>query len=99
MSGTQALRRLIEVAERDSGQSEIIRCFLLSLYNGNGFPLVPFRLRNLDRNLIEDVLEVLRMDLTDHQAEIHNVIPDSAHLWFEWREWYEITNAGSPRFN
>ena len=88
MSGSLALQRLIQVAERDTGQSEIIRSFLLSLYNGNAFSLVPYRLRNLDRGLFEDVLEVLRMDITDPQAEIHLVIPGTAHLWLEWREWY-----------
>lgn len=88
MSETLALQRLIQVAERDTGQSEIIRCFLLSLYNGDAYSLVPYRFRNLDRDLFVDVLEVLRKDITVHQTEIHKVIPGTAHLWLEWREWY-----------
>lgn len=92
MSGTEALQRLIEVAQRDTGQSEILRLLLLSLYNGDGFPLAPYRLRVLDRNLKEDVFEVLRMDLVIHpKAEIHQVIPGTEHLWREWKLWYKTT--------
>lgn len=93
MSGIQALQRLINVAQRDSGQPETIRLFLLSLYNGNAFSLVPYRLRNLDLNLIEDVLEVLRMDLIRPQTEIHKVIPGTEHLWYEWKEWYKTAKV------
>lgn len=90
---TEALQRLIDVAQKDSGQPEIIRLFLLSLYNGDAFPLVPYRLRSLDLELREDVLEVMRLDLFDFRREIHRVIPSTEHLWLEWRNWYEASNG------
>jgi len=95
MSGIQALQRLIDVAQKDSGQPDILRLFLLSLYNGTAFPLAPYRLRNLDMNLREDVLEVMRLDLIDFPAEIHRIIPGTEHLWVEWREWYKASNGGT----
>lgn len=91
---TEALQRLIDVAQKESGQPEIIRLFLLSLYNGNAFPLVPYRLRNLDRSLLEDALQVMRLDLIDVQTEIHLQIPGTEHLWREWRDWYKASNGG-----
>lgn len=94
MSGIQALQRLIDVAQKESGQPDILRLFLLSLYNGTAFPLTPYRLKSLDMNLREDVLEVMRLDLIDFPAEIHRIIPGTEHLWVEWREWYKASNGG-----
>ncbi|WP_342454975.1 DUF7673 family protein [Pseudomonas sp. S11A4] len=47
-AGIAALHRLLPVAQRCSGQSRIVRRFLLSLYNGQVFPFALTDLRGLD---------------------------------------------------
>ena len=93
-SGIEALQRLIEVAQKESGQPYTLRLFLLSLYNGTAFPLQPYKLKNIEMRLREDVLKVMRLDLIDFPAEIHNIIPGTAHLWNDWRQWYKDTDGG-----
>ena len=68
--GREALRRLMKVAQRDTGQSRRVAGFLLSCYNGQRFPFDLTNLRGLDFNLFEDCLTVLRMDYQPAQ-EVH----------------------------
>lgn len=62
LEGEAALRRLLPVAQRDTGQSSVIARFLLNLYNGDRFPFDLTDLRRLDYELFDDCLAVLKMD-------------------------------------
>lgn len=81
--GVPALHRLVEVANRNSGQSRHIRRFLLGLYNGSEWPFELNRLRALDRDLQVDALVVLRMDMTPRQ-EVHHYIEDGNDVFLAW---------------
>lgn len=73
-AGIPALRRLLPIAQGDTGQSGVIAAFLLGCYNGARFRFDLTDLRRLDRELFEDCLLVLRMD---HSAE------KEVHRYFE----------------
>jgi hypothetical protein len=60
--GTPALWRLLPIAQADTGQSAVVRRFLLGLYDGGRFPFVLADLRRLDDALVDDCLAVLAMD-------------------------------------
>lgn len=68
--GEAALRRLLPIAQRDTGQSKRVAHILLGLYNGYRFPLNLTTLRGLDDDIVEDVLAVFRMDANAYQ-EVH----------------------------
>lgn len=84
-AGVLALHRLARVAQGESGQCRYVRRFLLGLYNGTSWPLDMTCLRALDSALQNDVLAVLRMDMTP-RVEIHQRIEDGQALFREW--WY-----------
>lgn len=69
-AGEAALRRLLPIALRDSGQSRRVAAVLLGCYNGRRFPLDLTSLRSLDYAILDDVLAVLRMDANALQ-EVH----------------------------
>lgn len=73
-AGEEALRRLMPIARRDTGQSRRVALFLLGLYNGYRFPFNLSELRGLDYEVMEDCLAVLRMDTSALQE---------VHLYFE----------------
>jgi hypothetical protein len=72
-AGLAAVVRLVPIAQKDTGQSVTIAKFLLGVYNGRMFPFDLTNLRNLDIDLHNDCLAVLRMD---HSAlcEIHLLV-------------------------
>lgn len=82
-AGLPALERLIKVAKGNSGQSQHIRRFLLGLYNGPEWPLEMTRLRALDADIQDDVLAVLRMDMTP-RCEVHTRIEGCDAFWPGW---------------
>lgn len=69
-AGEAALRRLLPIAQRDTGQSSRVAAILLGLYNGRRFPLDLTNLRSLDYPILDDVMAVLRMDANALQ-EVH----------------------------
>lgn len=73
-AGEEALRRLMPIARRDTGQSRRVALFLLGLYNGYRFPFNLSELRGLDYEVMDDCLAVLRMDTSALQE---------VHLYFE----------------
>ena len=79
-AGIEALRRLVPVAQRESGQSRILGRFLLSLYNGNAFPFALTDLRGLDSSLWDDCLAVLRLDRRP-ELEVHEYIENGHAIW------------------
>ena len=83
-NGKSALIRLIPIAENDTGQSEVVRRFLLSLYNGSRFPFDLTRFRSLDKTLFADCIAVLSMDARACVQEIHEYIDDGGALFEHW---------------
>lgn len=83
-SGVPALHRLVDVAKRDTGQSETIRAFLLGLYNGYTFPFNLVSLRSIDKALFDDCMVVLALDARATVKEIHLYIDSGSELFKQW---------------
>lgn len=84
-AGIEALHRLIPVAQRDTGQSRIVGCFLLSLYNGAAFPFPITDLRGLDSSLWRDCMALLRLDQRPEQ-EVHEYIENGDAIWSQLKK-------------
>lgn len=84
-AGTAALMRLVPVAQRHSGQSRIVGCFLLSLYNGHAFPFPLTDLRGLDTALFQDCIALLRMDQRA-EMEVHEYIENGDAIWSQLKK-------------
>lgn len=78
--GEAALRRLFEVAQRDSGQSRVVAKFLLGCYNGDRFPFDLTDFRALDYDLFDDCLSVLKMDVRP-KREVHTYFTSGSQLF------------------
>lgn len=78
--GEAALRRLLPIAQRDTGQSRRVARFLLGLYNGDRYPFDLTELRGLDQAIFDDCIRVLTMDSMARQ-EVHAYFPDGGHIW------------------
>lgn len=68
--GEEALRRLLPIAQGNTGQCRYVAAFLLGLYNGRRFPFDLTDLRGLDLAIFNDCMSVLRMDNVPKQ-EVH----------------------------
>lgn len=79
-AGIPALKRLIAVAQGNSGQSRICANFLLSLNDCSTFNFKLIELRNLDMHLWEDCMLVLKLDQRP-RAEIHYLIENGHSIW------------------
>ncbi len=84
-AGVPALQRLVKVAQRNSGQSHLVRLFLLSVYNGYDYPFCMRNLRGLDYEIHDDCLAVLRMDHAP-ECEIHERIANGDQIFREFVE-------------
>lgn len=83
--GEAALRRLLPIAQGDSGQCRHVAAFLLGLYNGRRFPFDLVSLRGLDLPIFNDCMAVLLMDHCP-ELEVHMYFEqgnDEAHTIFE----------------
>jgi len=80
VSGLPALRRLVDVARRDTGQSAVVARFLLALYNGPAYPFTLTDLRGLDQEIHSDCMAVLIMDWAP-EREVHEMIEDGHSIW------------------
>ena len=79
-SGLPALRRLVTIAQRSSGQSAVVARFLLGLYNGPEHPFPLTDLRALDEEIHSDCMAVLMMDWAPEQ-EVHELIEGRHHIF------------------
>lgn len=68
--GEAALRRLLLIAQGNSGQCRYVAAFLLGLYHGRRFPFDLTDLRGLDGVIFDDCMAVLRMDHRP-EREVH----------------------------
>ena len=80
VAGLTALKRLLPIAQRDSGQSGVIGRFLLGLYNGQAHRFDLTELRRLDPALFDACLSVLRMDYAPKQ-EVHEYFENGDAIW------------------
>lgn len=93
-AGEAALRRLLPIAMRDTGQSRRVAAVLLTCYNGLRFPLDLTNLRSLDYPILDDVLAVLRMDANAWQ-EVHCYFENGGRIFEQMAEdWGFNTSAG-----
>lgn len=79
--GTEALKRLIDLAQGDSGQSGVVARFVLGLYNGQRFPFDLTDFRRLDDDLYLDCMRVLRMDARITDREVHAYFDEGGQLF------------------
>lgn len=93
-SGVRALKRLVVIAQNDSGQPRIVRRFLLGLYNGERWPFDMTDLRCLDAQILADCLLVLGMDAAGPRREVHKYIDGGDDLFREW--WFEFRPDDRP---
>ncbi|ANE54773.1 hypothetical protein [Methylomonas sp. DH-1] len=85
-AGIPALLRLADVAERDSGQANTVRSFLLGLYNGYRFPFNLVRLRGLDKTLFDDCMAVLTLDARATAKEVHQYLDGGDDRFERWAQ-------------
>ncbi len=79
VNGQSALERLVEVANRDTGQSRHCRRLLLAVYNSDEWPFELNRLRCLDRSLQRDAFMVIEWS-TYTGRELHEHLDDGDRL-------------------
>ncbi|WP_420195077.1 DUF7673 family protein [Marinobacter sp. GH_1] len=82
--GLSALTMLIDAAHSGGGQARHIRRFLLGLYNASHWPFELNRLRALDTELQQAVLQVLALDWNGR--EVHTYVPGGDELFQSWWE-------------
>lgn len=83
-AGLPAIERLAKVADRDTGQADTVRSFLLGLYNGYRFPFNLVRLRGLSKELFYDCLDVLTLDARVTAKEVHHYLDNGGERFERW---------------
>lgn len=101
-AGVEALKRLLPIAQGNSGQCRHVAAFLLGLYNGIRFKFDLTDFRALDRKIFNDCMAVLAMDYQP-QKEVHLYFDqgnDEGHEIFEAlaKSWgiRDYTKDGEP---
>jgi hypothetical protein len=84
--GIPALIRLAAIADRDTGQADTVRSFLLGLWNGYRFPFNLVRLRGLDKGLFDDCMAVLTLDARATAKEVHHYLDNGDELFERWAQ-------------
>lgn len=84
--GVPALIRLAAIADRDTGQADTVRSFLLGLYNGYRFPFNLTRLRGLDKALFDDCMAVLTLDARATAKEVHHYLDNGDDQFERWAQ-------------
>jgi hypothetical protein len=79
--GEAALRRLLPIAQGNTGQCRHVAAFLLGLYNGTRFPFDLTDLRAVDGEIFDDCMAVLQMD-SQPAKEVHTYF-DNGNQVFE----------------
>jgi len=80
IEGEAALRRLLPIAQGNTGQSERVARLLLACYNGYRFPMRLNNMRSLDYEIMDDCLAVLRMDANAYQ-EVHRYFDNGGNVF------------------
>lgn len=95
-AGVDALKRLVRLAQGDTGQCRIAARFVLGLYNGDRFPFDLTDLRSVDDEIFLDCMQLLRMDARVTEREVHRYFEDGGQLFERIAEdWgFEKKNGG-----
>lgn len=96
-AGLEALKRLLPIAQGNSGQCRYVASFLLSLYNGNRFKFDLTDFRCLDRKIFNDCMAVLAMDFQP-EREVHCYFENGGEVWEQLAKDWGIPNYASPAF-
>jgi hypothetical protein len=94
--GKEALLRLFNIAQGDTGQSGVIARFLLGLYNGDSFPFDLTNFRRLDFELFKDCLAVLQMDNQPRQ-EVHKYFQNGGERFRRLAEVWQVPDYFSDQ--
>jgi len=85
--GIPALHRIYAAASGTSGQSRILRAFIIGIFNGDDHPFDLNQLRGLDEALFDDALDVIRLD-RHGEKEVHRYLPGTAQQAISgWSFW------------
>lgn len=86
--GEAALRRLLPIAQGNTGQCRHVAAFLLGLYNGTRFPFDLTDLRCVDGEIFDDCMAVLQMD-AQPAKEVHTYFENGGQVFeqlaIDWR--------------
>ncbi|MBC3871509.1 hypothetical protein HV832_13885 [Undibacterium oligocarboniphilum] len=94
LEGEAALRRLLPIAQRDTGQSGVIARFLLNMYNGDRFPFDLTDLRRLDYDVFDDCMAVLKMDFQP-EKEVHRYFQNGGAIWEQLAQDWNFKDFGN----
>jgi hypothetical protein len=78
--GEAALRRLLPIAQGNTGQCRHVAAFLLGLYNGTRFPFDLTDLRCVDGEIFDDCMAVLQMD-AQPAREVHTYFDNGSQVF------------------
>lgn len=78
--GEAALRRLLPIAQGNTGQCRHVAAFLLGLYNGTRFPFDLTDLRCVDGEIFDDCMAVLQMD-SQPAREVHTYFDNGGQVF------------------
>lgn len=95
-AGLEALKRLLAVAQGNSGQCRYVAGFLLSLYNGNRFKMDLTDFRCLDRKIFQDCMAVLAMDYQP-EKEVHCYFENGGNIWEQLAKDWNIQDYSSAK--
>lgn len=93
VAGEAALRRLLPIAQGNTGQCERVARLLLGCYNGHRFPLDLTNLRSLDYEIMVDCLAVLRMDANPRQ-EVHQYFDNGGEVFEQLAKDWDFEKKG-----
>lgn len=78
--GEAALRRLLPIAQGNTGQCRHVAAFLLGLYNGTRFPFDLTDLRCVDGEIFDDCMAVLQME-AQPAREVHTYFDNGSQVF------------------
>jgi hypothetical protein len=91
MEGEAALRRLLPIAQGNTGQCRYVAAFLLGLYNGTRFPFDLTNLRAVDSEIFDDCMAVLQMD-SQPAKEVHTYFNDGGKIFEQLADDWQIVD-------
>lgn len=96
-AGEAALRRLLPIAQGNSGQCRYVAAFLLSCYNGMRFKFDLTDFRALDTKIFNDCIAVLRMD-SQPAKEVHCYFENGGAIFEQLAKDWNITDYTKATF-
>ena len=96
-AGLEALKRLLAVAQGNSGQCRYVAGFLLGLNNGDRFKVDLTDFRCLDRKIFQDCVAVLAMDYQP-EKEVHCYFENGGKIWEQLAKDWNIPDYARATF-